>query len=336
MNPADSQFLRQKLKQAVRSFFATRSYQEVETPTVVVCPGTEVHLQYFRTSWSDYRNQCQDLYLRSSPELHMKQLLAAGMPRIFQMATCFRNQGELSAWHHPEFTMLEWYEAGIGYQEFIDQTAELIRHCHDQMQAPIKSLGLTPGSIPTSFEKKTIKAAFKDLAGIDLIDLDAGLAKKAQAAGVFSVNDSDDFETAFFKTLIEKIEPEIAKREGMILYDYPPSQAALAVEEHGVARRFEYYIGRTELSNGFKELLGEASNRQRIQAAMTARRSHGYPVPREDEDFYLAMESGIPACCGNALGFDRLLAILCGKTEITDLIPFRQALPWRGEDDAST
>lgn len=332
MNPASNQFLRQKLKEAVRSFFNSRSYQEVETPTAVICPGTEVHLQYFQTAWTDYKNKSRSLYLRSSPELHMKQLLAAGMPRIFQMATCFRNHGELSGWHHPEFTMLEWYECGIGYEEFIEQTASLIRHCAAAMEPAIKSQGLTPGVLPNAFERKTIKEAFADFAGIELIDLDAELAKKAQASGIFSVNDHDDFETAFFKTLIERIEPEIAKRDGMILYDYPPSQAALAVEENGVARRFEYYIGRTELSNGFKELLGEASNRKRVGDAMNTRKFLGYSVPDEDEDFYQAMASGIPECCGNALGFDRLLAILCGKTEISDLIPFRDAAPWRSLD----
>lgn len=332
MKPASSQFLRQKLKEAVRSFFAARSYQEVETPIAVVCPGTEVHLQYFQTSWTDYKNNAHALYLRSSPELHMKQLLAAGLPRIFQLATCFRNHGEQSEWHHPEFTMLEWYETGIGYHEFIDQTGALIRHCAAAMQAAIKSQGLVPATIPQPFEKKTVTEAFAVFAGITLIDQDPGLAKKAAVAGVISVNDNDDFETAFFKILIEKIEPAIASREGMILYDYPPSQAALAAVEEGVARRFEYYIGRTELSNGFKELLGEVNNRQRVQAALAARKSHGYPVPEEDEDFYQAMGSGIPVCCGNALGFDRLLAILCGKSDLSDLIPFRTAMPWRRQN----
>ena len=143
-----------------------------------------------------------------------------------------------------------------------------------------------------------------------------------------------DFETTFFKVLIEKIEPVLATKAGTILYDYPPSQAALATVEQGVARRFEFYIGRTELSNGFKELLGESDNRKRIAYAMSERQKHGYSIPTQDEDFYAAMSKKIPECCGNALGFDRLLAVICGLEEITPIIPFRSARVWSNSPDS--
>ena len=328
MNPAHSQLLRQKLKEAVRSFFSSRAYQEVETPTLVVCPGTEVHLQYFQTAWVDHQQKSHELFLRSSPELHMKQLLAEGMHRIFQIAPCFRNSGEKSLWHHPEFNMIEWYETGIDYHAFIKLTADLIQYCGKAMKPILEICGISPASLPTTFEKITITEAFKKFAHIDLIDSDPNLAQKAVTAGVFSVNEHDDFETAFFKILIEKIEPILATKAGTVLYDYPPSQAALAAVEQGVARRFEFYVGRTELSNGFKELLGEDDNRKRIAHAMSERQKHGYSVPSQDEDFYQAMSKKIPECCGNALGFDRLLALICGFEEITTIIPFRAARVW--------
>jgi lysyl-tRNA synthetase class 2 len=328
MNPAYSQLLRQKLKEAVRSFFSARSYQEVETPIAVICPGTEIHLQYFQTSWIDHQKNNHNLFLRSSPELHMKQLLAEGMHRIFQIAPCFRNGGEKSLWHHPEFTMIEWYETGITYHAFIDFTADLIHYCNNAMKPTLAKCGIANATLPAKFDKITIHEAFKSFARIDLTDNDPELAKKAILAGVFSVNEHDDFETAFFKILIEKIEPVLATKPGTILYDHPPSQAALATVENGVARRFEFYIGRTELSNGFKELLGKIDNKKRIEFAMSERRKHGYIVPTSDDDFYAAMDKEIPECCGNALGFDRLLALICGLEDIGPIIPFRAAQVW--------
>lgn len=332
MSAAISQLLRHKLKEAVRGFFSARSYQEVDTPVAVVCPGTEVHLQYFRTTWKTIRGTDEPLYLRSSPELHMKQLLAEGMPRIFQFATCFRNAGEFSNWHHPEFTMLEWYETDITYDDFIAQTGTLIRHCADFMHPWIADAGYIPGKIPATFKRMTVAEAFEAYAGIQLFDRDPDLAKKAGEQGVFSVQDDDDFETAFFKVLLEKIEPRLEEEQGVILCDYPPSQAALAAHESGVARRFEYYLGRTELCNGFKELLGERANRARIHAALQARAALGHELPPEDEDFYRAMARDVPPCCGNALGFDRLLAFLCGQATIAPFIPFRKAAVWQRQD----
>lgn len=259
----------------------------------------------------------------------MKQLLADGLPRIFQISTCFRNHGEFADWHHPEFTMLEWYETGISYSSFIKQTEELIRHCEQYMADAIEKAGLTPAVLPKTFQLMTVAQAFQEFAGITLIDRDPHLAKIAATKNILSVCDDDDFETAFFKVLLDRIEPELARLDGVVLCDYPPSQAALALEENGVARRFEFYWRGIELCNGFKELLGEHENRERIASALSERAKHGHDLPAEDPDFYAAMSRGIPPCCGNALGFDRLLALLCGERSITPFIPFRNARVWR-------
>ena len=102
---------------AIRAWFAAQDFTEVETPALQVSPGMEPHLQAFAT---DLHEPFDDgaprrLYLHTSPEFAMKKLLVAGMPRIFQLARCWRN-GERSATHHPEFTMLEWYRANEGWR----------------------------------------------------------------------------------------------------------------------------------------------------------------------------------------------------------------------------
>lgn len=317
---------RNHLKYAIRHFFDKQGYTEVDTPIAVRCPGTEKYLDYFPTTWVDHKNCEHPLWLRSSPELHMKQIISFGGEKIYQIAPCFRNHGELSNWHHPEFTMLEWYEVGITYEGFIEQTIQLLRSTYSEMKEKVRCADLDFLFKPVN--RFTLKEAFSEFVDVDLFDNDPELAKKTRAAGVRSVNASDDFETAFFKTLLERIEPEFKRMQAVVLYDYPPSQAALAKVENGVARRFELYVHGVELSNGFYELVDAKENRLRVKETNEFRKSIGKSVPSEDEDFYLALERNIPSCAGNALGFDRWLALLQGATSLDASVGFRGQQPY--------
>ena len=319
MSALDTFVLRAELKAAVRDFFGTRGGLEIDTPVVVPAPGTEIYLRYFPTAWKDVRGKDHALFLRSSPELHMKQAMAEGAKQVFQLAPCFRSGGELASWHHPEFTMLEWYERDIGYGQFINQTEDLLRHTLERMKkvAEIR--------LPARLPRLTVAEAFHQFAGIRLVDGDPELARVAKAAGCPSVRGSEDFETAFFKVLLDKVEPGIQTLGSVVLTDYPPSQAALAVVKDGVAKRFEFYVNGVELSNGFEELLDAKANRQRIDEANGKRRALGFEIPGDDPAFHRAMAKGLPPCCGNALGFDRWLALILGETNLDRVIPFRNA-----------
>ena len=316
--------LRASLKAAVRDFFAARGYLELDTPIAVTLPGTEVHLRYFETAWLDYRSERQRLWLRSSPELHLKRAIAAGVPRVFELARCFRNGGEYAAWHHPEFTMLEWYETGISYEAYILLTEELLRATAERLSSQIAAeLGRQAFQLPSQIPRIPVADAFRRFAGIDLIDGDPELAAKAVARGILSVRADDDFETAYFKIQLDCIEPELAKLGTVVLTDYPPSQAALATVRHGHAKRFEFYIQGVELCNGFEELLERDENEARIKDSLRRRKALGYETPHEDPAFYAALDRGLPPCCGNALGFDRWLALLLGERTLDRVVPFR-------------
>lgn len=315
--------VRNALKEAIRTFFTRKHFLEVDTPIAVPCPGSEVHLNYFKTQWQDYHHQDHTFWLRSSPELHMKQVLALGQQNIFQISTCFRNGGERSAWHHPEFLMLEWYQCGGDFMGFIDQTYELMQFTRSFLAKKLASgsikLELPEATIP----KLTIAEAFEKFANITLEDNDPNLAAKARAQGIHSVGPKDDFETAYFKILIERIEPQLALYPAIALYNYPPSQSALAKVESGWARRFEIYVQGIELCNGFHELTDAHENRARFAASNQARLELGKEVPAEDQGFWEALTVGLPECCGNALGFERWLALLLGETSLDRVVPFR-------------
>ncbi len=315
---------RNALKAAIREFFNARNFLEVDTPILVPCPGSEVHLNYFASSWQDYHKREHQLWLRSSPELHMKQVLAREQCDIFQIAPCFRNGGEFSQWHHPEFLMLEWYQCSGNFLGFIEQSYELLRFTQEKLAsflpAGCESLELGEGPLP----KLTVSEAFLQFAGLELHDGDPELARQAKSRGIHSVNLNDDFETAFFKILLEKIEPALEEIPVVALYGYPPSQAALAQVAGLSAERFEIYVSGIELCNGFHELLDLAENRQRFRLSNAARQALGKEVPREDPGFWQALESGLPDSCGNALGLDRWLALLLRETSLERVIPFRE------------
>lgn len=296
----------------VRDFFADRDYQEVETPILVVCPGVEVYLRYFASDYLDGQGRWQHRWLRSSPELHMKQLLAQGLSRIFQIGKCFRNGGELSDWHHPEFTLLEYYATETTFDDFIDFTLNFLREI-------FVSHGTNPLGKVT---KITVYEAFREFANIELIDNDADLARKGKTC--LSLTDSDDFETAFAKIIIEMIEPRLSALGTVVFYDYPPSQAALAQIEDGVAKRFEIYLHGIELSNAFLECRDYDSNRARFTDISDRRQDTGLPPLPVDQHFFSALAKGLPPCCGNALGVDRLLALLQGAKNIRRLVPFAE------------
>lgn len=312
--------LRQELKSCIRQFFTKREYLEVDTPLLVQQPGTEVHIDYFSTAYCGFKGEELAFSLRSSPELHMKQLLTQGFKRIFQMGPSFRNSGEYTHWHHPEFTLLEWYQTGISFDGMIAETDQLLRSCVKHFSQEIRPALPALGTL----HRFTVFEAFKDFAGVELVDLDPDLAKKGIDAGCISPRLEDDFETAFFKIMMEKLEPAFKELKYVCLSDYPESQAILSKVEDGVAKRFEFYVDGIELCNAFLECFDPIENRLRMEETNKEREKLGKDKLSIDRHFLKALESGVPQACGNALGFDRWLAFLMGEPNLDSIIPFRQ------------
>lgn len=315
---------RARILRDIRVFFDARGYLEVETSALQAAPCMEAHIQGFRTELvSADRQNREEMYLHTSPEFAMKKLLVAGLPAIYQLAKVFRN-AEGSRWHSPEFTMLEWYRAGMDYMQMMEETADLLRHL---ACAPVLVDGRTC-NLQTPFEKITVVDAVRKYAGIDILPHLGDLAHiQAEAAriGVY-VSPHDDWENALLKVLMEKVEPYLGFGAPAVIYDYPVSMAALSRPKPAdprFAERFEVYVCGIELANAFGELTDAKVQRTRfLQEVALRKKVYGddYPV---DEDFLRAVEHGLPASSGNALGVDRLVMLLTGAAHI-DLV---QAAP---------
>ena len=322
---ADALVRRADMVKSVREFFDRRGYVEVDTPALQLSPGMEPHLTAFETALGEPNGDRQPVYLHTSPEFAMKKLLAAGMQRIFQLARVFRD-GERSPRHHPEFTMLEWYQTGAGWRDIAEEAAEFVRAAC----GPVVQRGDVSCDLSQPWEFLSVQDAFARYAGIDLLataddplnpDTDM-LCMFADGLGIRTA-DTDTWEDIFFRIYLDRIEPQLGVGAATVLHSYPASLAALArlsPEDVRVSDRFEIFICGLELANGYGELTDATEQRRRF-AVMTAQRiAEGrapYPV---DEDFLAALENGIPDCAGIALGFDRLVMLAAGADRIEDVL----------------
>lgn len=306
---------RGQLTAATRGFFFARGYTEVETPYAVPCPGEEVHVRSFGTSFQTVRDENVNLWLHTSPEFAMKKLLAGGAGPIFQLARVWRN-GEGSATHAPEFTMLEWYRPGAGFADLMQETEDFLRavlprevRCRDVAT----SLG--------QFERVSVAEAFDRWVGADLLATleDApALARDARVA----LRAGETWEDLFFRLLLERVEPNLGRAHPTFLTHWPAPQAALARRDPAdprVALRFEIYVCGLELANAFEELTDPAEQRARFVADRARRHAmHGEDWAL-DEDFLAALHV-MPACAGIALGFDRLAMLASGADSIEQVL----------------
>jgi lysyl-tRNA synthetase class 2 len=321
---------RARLQTVVRATLGAMGYEEVETPCLVPAPGMEPHIQPFETELvPEGGGRRAPLFLHTSPEYAMKRLLAAGLPRVFQLARVFRN-GELSTTHNPEFTMLELYRAGTDYRGIMEDLERLVEACARALSpdgAPRAARGGAVLELAAPFERLTVADAFGRLAGVDLLACgdDAGrLADAARAAGLDPGPPGEPFDDVFFRVMLDAVEPRIGRARPVYLVDWPAPMAALSRlrrDDPRVAERFELYAGGLELANGFSELTDAGEQRRRLVDEQAQRRRLGVRVPPIDERFLAALER-MPDAAGVAVGLDRVLMLLVGAGTIGDVLLF--------------
>ncbi|HXY58471.1 MAG TPA: EF-P lysine aminoacylase EpmA [Methylocystis sp.] len=314
---------RSAIAAAIRQFFVSCGFVEVDTAALQVSGGNEVHVSPMPVEFVDGAGAKSRIYLHSSPEFACKKLLAAGEQRIFTLSHVFRNR-ERSALHHPEFSMLEWYRAGEPLTRLVEDCADLLTVA---ARAARTDTFIWRDRTADPFEEPeilTVCEAFERHAGVDLAKLlgdREGLARAAARDGL-RVAPDDSWSDLFSKILSEKVEHRLGRGRATILCDYPLSEAALArakPQDPRFAERFELYICGVEIANAFGELNDAAEQRRRFEAANALRRQlYGEACP-VDADFLSALEA-MPEASGVALGFDRLVMLALGATHIEQVL----------------
>jgi lysyl-tRNA synthetase class 2 len=303
--------LRARLRASLRAFFAERGVTEVETPILSRAGNTEPNIDGFSTIFSGPVDAgARVRYLRTSPEYPLKRLLAEGFGDCFELGRVFRN-GEAGALHNPEFTMLEWYRIGFDHRRLMLECAQLVR----------TALALAGRDADvTAF---SYREWFRRGLGLDPFMADERMLREPLAE--FRIDPEGLTRDDWLDLLVtHRLQPALPHDAITIVYDFPASQCSLARIRHGqppVAERFELYLGRQELANGYHELNDAAEQRARFEHDNARRRARGQAELPLDENL-LAVLDRLPDCAGVALGVDRLLMDMLGTDDIRGVLAF--------------
>jgi elongation factor P--(R)-beta-lysine ligase len=319
---------RARLLARTRRFFADRNVLEVDTPTVVNSPVTDVHIQSARVDLTDGQPGAKPYFLHTSPEYAMKRLLAAGSGDIYQICHVVRGfeRGRL---HNPEFTLVEWYRIGFSLDQLMSEVDGLVR---DLVGARANTWGSERVSYQEAFARE-----------LQLDPFTARVDELAQAAGKLgwrppaaasapagptrpTVAGAPDHRDELLEFLMGTcVGPRLGRDRLTFIHGYPATQAALARIDPGDSRaalRFELYCQGIELANGFHELAGASEQRSRFARDIAERRRLGLPTYEPDERLLSGLESGMPDCAGVAVGFDRVAMLATGAATIDEVLAF--------------
>lgn len=296
-----------ELIQVIRNYFGEQGFLDVLTPPAVENPGMEVHIHPFQLH-SVQTNKLRPLYLHTSPEFCMKELLGDGFNKIFTMSYCFRDEPS-SPIHRPQFLMLEWYRKNERYESIMKDVEGLIEYALTNA----KNLPVRKDIQGQKLVKKTMQELFQEELGIDILNyLDVPsikeLLKKFPDVPVPEVEmEWDDY---FFLLYLNRIEPVITKYPILMITEFPAPLSALSTlkaTDTRVCERFEVYINGIELCNCFNELTDPVEQRKRFSAQNELKKKlYHYELP-EPKNFYATMDRGFPPSAGIALGVERLL-----------------------------
>ena len=310
----DMVHLRGAVLRRVRSFFDSRGFLEVETPILSADVVVDRHLDPFYTTLAADPRQPSEgrrLWLQTSPEFHMKRLMAAGGEAIYQITRVFRN-GEVGQRHNPEFTMLEWYRRGDDLAAGMQFLSDLADACLHRGAA----------------EQISYSEAFAEHVGVNPLEASSAQLRDVATEQGIAFPDSiglDDHDVWLDVLWTDRVEPNLGVQRPTIVYAYPASQASLArlsANDPRTAERFELYVRGIELANGYHELLDAAVLEGRSAAANQQRVADGKAQLPEQSRLVVAMRQGLPPCAGVAMGFDRLVMAVAGAASISDVIAF--------------
>ncbi len=265
--------LRGRLFSAIRTYFAQHHYLEIETPVLIDAPAPEAHIVSPAVLSGGY--------LRPSPELEMKVMLAAGYEKLYQMGSCFR-EGEYGRKHNPEFTLLEWYCAGQSDRDILKFTAKMLQFVSQQLP----------------------EISHYDFGNYEIISVQEAFLKYANVDAFQAIE-----EGSFDEILVTLVEPHLGRNKPTFLVDYPAKAAAFAQlnpNNPAVSERWELYLNGIELANAYGELIDPVIQLERFKENEIIRAENGFSPYPEATRFIEAIQHAIPPSAGCALGLDRL------------------------------
>ncbi len=313
---------RSRIIAAVRQFLDKRGFIEVETPILQSAAGGALAAPFI----THHNVFDRDLYLRIAKELHLKRLIVGGFDKVYEIGSDFRNEG-IDSEHHPEFTMLESYEAYADYKDVMAMVEQMVAYVAQQVLGK-KEVKYSDDTIKLSppWRRITLRDAVKEYSGIDYVKYPTadGLREKMRSV-MKEVDPQKNWAKLVDELLKTFVRPKLI--QPTFVYDYPVSMSPLAKNKPGeerVVERFQPYAGGMELGNAYSELNDPILQRERFVEQMQERHGHDEEKWTIDEDFLTALEYGLPPTGGLGIGIDRLVMLLTNQSSIREVILFPQ------------
>lgn len=316
--------------QRIREFFIQRGYLELDTPALSSHLIPESCLEVFRTEYIYPGTQeAIPLYLVPSPEVHIKPLIARHKVSMFQLSKCYRNLESCGRIHSPEFTMLEYYTVNANYMDTAAITEELFNFLLPPPAADRDDFAY----LRPPFMRLTMDQAFFQYAGFYLSSCTTPqqLAEQARKLGIYEPEDNSfdswPWDDLYELILVQCVEPQLPKNKPVLLMDYPAQVPCLAQDVPNPTgqkplwkQRWELYVAGVELSNCYSEETDPEKIRSYFQQEGQAKAQSARVLHAIDENYWKHFQT-FPTCSGNALGVDRLIALLQGRTTIEGVLP---------------
>lgn len=315
---------RSKIISAIREYLDNLGYLEVDTPILnTILGGANA-----RPFVTHHNTLDLDMFLRIAPELYLKRLIVGGFLKVYEMGRLFRNEG-MSTKHNPEFTTIELYEAYADYNDMMDITEGIFKHCAEKVlgtttidyQGTIIELG-------GNWKRQTMADCVKELTGIDFYSHSMEeIVSLAKAKGI-----ELDKKVSWGNAMAEIFEAVAEEHliQPTFITDYPTEISPLAKrkkDDPRLTERFEVFIYAREMGNAFSELNDPIDQKGRFEAQMKAREAGDDEAQMMDEDFVTALEYGMPPTGGLGIGIDRMVMLLTNSPSIRDVLLFPTMKP---------
>jgi lysyl-tRNA synthetase class 2 len=320
---------RSQIIMAMRQHLAQWGFLEVETPMLHGIAGGAAAKPF-----TTYHNALGlDLFLRISPELYLKRLMVGGLSdKIFEINRNFRNEG-LSTRHNPEFTMIELYQAYIGYDQVMDLTEKLIEAVALTVFGTTEfTFGDHSISFKSPWPRISMAQLVLDTTGVDFLKLSQEEAlREARRLGV-EMSSQALWGQALERVFAEKVEHTLIQPTHVTEHPIDISPLAKKHPQDGrLTERFESFVCRMELANGFSELSDPIDQRHRFEGQMKAKAAGDEEAHAMDHDYVTALEYGLPPTGGLGIGIDRLVMFLTNSLSIRDVIAFPTMRPLKDD-----
>lgn len=312
---------RSQIIKEMRSYLDSLGFVEVETPVLHGVAGGAAARPFI----THHNTLDMDMFLRIALELHLKRLIVGGFEKVYEIGRVFRNEG-VSIRHNPEFTLMELYWAYADYEDIMDLTENIIRHCAVQVlgENPVAVLDGVEYHLGEPFRRIKMAEIVKQEAGVDFEQITT-LEEARKVADKHQIEYEDhDLPGNILNYFFEKY-CEDKLIEPTFITHHPIEISPLSKKDYSDERfteRFELFIGGREYANAFSELNDPIDQRERFMYQAGLKELGNEEANDVDEDFLNALEYGMPPTGGLGIGVDRLVMLLTGASSIRDVLLF--------------